>query len=89
MVGWPFDCKWWHGEETRLRNHANKLPWQMRADLMLMLGRAEQCVMSIMREEVACRAAGKQSEKHRRLIAEFADTHTMLEQHVMMARLMV
>jgi len=85
---WMLDNAWWHSESKALRRKINTLPYDTKREMTLLLEVCEDQAMAIWREEITCRYQHKQTEKHKKLMQKFRETHSNLEQHVVMAMLM-
>jgi hypothetical protein len=84
---WTFDNVWWHAESQSLRRKINSLPYDSKREMTKLYEVCEDQAMSIWREEITCRYHNKQTEKHAKLVQKFQETHSNLEQHVVMALL--
>jgi len=85
---WTFDNTWWHAESQSLRRKINSLPYDTKHEMTKLFEVCEEQAMAIWREEITCRYHNKQTEKHVKLMHKFQETHSNLEQHVVMALLM-
>ena len=85
---WTFDNTWWHAESQSLRRRINSLPHDSKREMTKLFEVCEDQAMAIWREEITCRYHNKQTEKHVKLMQKFRETHSNLEQHVVMALLM-
>jgi hypothetical protein len=86
---WTFDNIWWHAESQSLRRKINSLPYDSKREMTKLFEVCEDQAMAIWREEITCRYHNKQTEKHAKLLCKFMETHSNLEQHVVMAMLMI
>jgi len=66
-----FDSKWWYTEATRLRKRINNLPVESKIPLMRRAGNLDHMVSLILKEEIACRRKGRQTDKHVALLEQF------------------
>ena len=86
---WTFDNAWWHAESQSLRRKINSLPYDTKREMTKLFEACEAQAMAIWREEITCRFRGQQTEKHAKLMSKFMESHSNLEQHVVMALLMI
>ena len=64
------------------------MPYDTKREMTNLFEVCEEQAMAIWREEITCRYHNKQTEKHVKLVQKFRETHSNLEQHVVMALLM-
>ena len=86
---WTFDNTWWHAESQSLRRKINSLPYDTKREMTKLFEACEAQAMAIWREEITCRFRGQQTETHAKLMSKFMETQNNLEQHVVMALLMI
>jgi len=86
---WTFDNAWWHAESQVLRRKINSLPYDSKREMTKLYEVCEEQAMAIWREEITCRIRNTQTDKHANLMLKFRETHSNLEQHVVMALLMI
>ena len=86
---WTFDNTWWHAESQSLRRKINSLPYDTKREMTKLFETCEDQAMAIWREEITCRYRNSQTEKHAALMSKFLQSHSNLEQHVVMALLMI
>jgi hypothetical protein len=88
-IAYSFDNAWWHAESKSLRRKINSLDYDSKREMTKLFEVCEDQAMAIWREEITCRYHNKQTDKHVKLVQKFRETHNNLEQHVVMALLMI
>ena len=89
LKNWTFDNVWWNAESQKLRRRINALPYMPKREMGKLLAVCEEQAMAVWREEITCRTRDQQTDKHAKLMVKFLESHSNLEQHVVMAQLMI
>jgi len=83
-----FDSKWWYAEATRLRKRINNLPVESKIPLMRGASKLDHMVSLILKEEIACRRKGRQTDKHAELLEQFRAMRDDYDNNTTLALLM-
>ena len=83
-----FDSNWWYAEATRLRRRINNLPFDSKIPLVRLSNDLDKMVAQVLKEEIACRRKGRQTERHAALLEQFHALRDEFDNNTTLALLM-